>query len=783
MNLTTEAIISPGGCAISTRSNLENPQYSLTDPRTYSLLSEGGGSSDTGLSVNEHKYLSVAAVWQCVNLISGDLAKLPLDLYRINEAGDREKLRKHPAHRLVRRRPNEEQNAFFFWRTAFVHKLIWGNAYIYISRDLRGNAQELLLLLPDRTSPKRTGGVLKYITYVDKQFVPVDASNIIHLRGISLDGVEACAPLRYAREVAAMALAARKFGARFFKQGARAGGLLELPAGMKKEAKDKVEEGFRKSYEGDDNWFKTVVLREGAKFHQLTIAPNEGQFNETRENEVREVARFYNLSPSRLGLSDSVSYNSKSEDNQSYLDSTLSPHMEDQAQEVAFKVLTPQEQEDEYYYEHNTKKLLQMNYLQRHQGYALGIRCGIYSPDECRAAENMPKRPDGLGGLYVLQTNLSISGSTGSADNKGIGLDDDLNADKNDKVRSDDRLDIAIDNVSFYPVQPSTWSIDERRIVWALARQARDKASRATAWDQWIRGNWKSYRDELTALGAENLTNQVIDYLLRELTTAVRSAGPEKLVSTVDAVVRRWEIAAASPITTSKKKGSAMSTVTKQPAAGELRQRHTRGHIPQLVTREDGKSPMIVGYAAVFYREGQPGTEYELWEGYVERIMPGAFDRALSEKHDARGTFNHDRNLVLGRTKSGTARLSIDDIGLRYEIDSNPKDPDHVGVMEKLNRRDVDGSSFGFIERAKLYREVDGVLYVEITDLDLFDFGPVTFPAYEGASSGLRCCSPEQAENAKQAAAEWRASRAQMDPKIRLRMLQLDADHAANDAV
>ena len=84
--------------------------------------------------------------------------------------------------------------------------------------------------------------------------------------------------------------------------------------------------------------------------------------------------------------------------------------------------------------------------------------------------------------------------------------------------------------------------------------------------------------------------------------------------------------------------------------------------------REDGK-PIIAGYGAVFY-DGTPETEYKLWDDMVERIMPGAFDRAISEKHDVRGLFNHDPNHVLGRTKSGTMKLSVDSKGLADEIET-----------------------------------------------------------------------------------------------------------------
>lgn len=163
--------------------------------------------------------------------------------------------------------------------------------------------------------------------------------------------------------------------------------------------------------------------------------------------------------------------------------------------------------------------------------------------------------------------------------------------------------------------------------------------------------------------------------------------------------------------------------------------------------KRGGKS-VIVGYAAVFYRDGQDGTEYKLFPDLVERIMPGAFDAALRED-DVRALFNHDRSQVLGRRRPGdatpTVRLSVDSTGLLYEID--PPDTQYArDLVASLERGDIDGSSFSFdtyvnwgAKRGDItWRETNGLTIREVRALELFDVGPVTFPAYAATSSGLR---------------------------------------------
>lgn len=167
-----------------------------------------------------------------------------------------------------------------------------------------------------------------------------------------------------------------------------------------------------------------------------------------------------------------------------------------------------------------------------------------------------------------------------------------------------------------------------------------------------------------------------------------------------------------------------------------------------LETREEG-SPILRGYGAVFYQRGKPETEFRLGDLFVERIAPGAFDRAIRED-DVRCLYNHDPAMLLGRSTAGTLRLSTDAVGLRYEVDL-PDTNAGRDVAESAQRGDLSGASIIFRATAIMWKEEeDEELPIrEITEVRLFDCGPVPFPAYEGTS----------AEIAKRSLQEWQASR------------------------
>lgn len=148
---------------------------------------------------------------------------------------------------------------------------------------------------------------------------------------------------------------------------------------------------------------------------------------------------------------------------------------------------------------------------------------------------------------------------------------------------------------------------------------------------------------------------------------------------------------------------------------------------------------MLVGYAAVFYRSGDVSTQYELRGDLVERVSPTAFQ---SLEGDVKGTWNHSE--LLGTLENGTLRISVDQRGLRYEIDL-PDTTAGRDVATLVNRGDVRGSSFGFVaKKAPITRE-DGLNVRTLESVTLLDVGPVINPAYKGTTTGMRSENHEDA--------------------------------------
>ncbi len=165
---------------------------------------------------------------------------------------------------------------------------------------------------------------------------------------------------------------------------------------------------------------------------------------------------------------------------------------------------------------------------------------------------------------------------------------------------------------------------------------------------------------------------------------------------------------------------------------------------------EEGESPHLVGHAAVFDQETVIGG----W--FREEIAPGAFKKTLKDKADVRHLFNHDPSQVLARTKSGTLELHEDKTGLAFDAELNMDDPDAVRVVAKVERGDVDQSSFAFLpvrvewEEESVDPDTGAILLPKriIREAKLFDTSTVTYPAYEAAETMLRSAGVEVLEGA-----------------------------------
>jgi len=159
-----------------------------------------------------------------------------------------------------------------------------------------------------------------------------------------------------------------------------------------------------------------------------------------------------------------------------------------------------------------------------------------------------------------------------------------------------------------------------------------------------------------------------------------------------------------------------------------MKEPERRSYPCELRVSERGAEPHIIGHAAVF------NTLSEDLGGFREQIDPGAFNDTLDA--DVRALKNHDPNMILGRTKAGTLTLSVDELGLRYDIQL-PKTTFAADLIESVRRGDISQSSFAFRALDDKWNKHDGQDVRTIVRAELIDVSPVTYPAYNTTDTSV----------------------------------------------
>ena len=371
------------------------------------------GGSSSGKVVTERTAMQMTAVYACVRILSEAVAGLPLNLYRHNNDGGKEKALDHPLYLLLHDEPNPEMSSFVFRETLMTHLLLWGNAYAQIIRNGKGEIVALYPLMPNKMQVNRDdNGQLYYIYQKSQEEVPnskdfyvrLESSDVLHIPGLGFDGLVGYSPIAMAKNAIGLAIATEEYGSKFFANGAAPSGVLEHPGTIKDPSK--VRESWMSQFGGSANSGKIAVLEEGMKYTPISISPEQAQFLETRKFQINEIARIFRVPPHMVGDLDKSSFSNIEQQSLEFVKYTLDPWVVRWEQSIQRTLLTPAEKKS-YFVKFNVEGLLRGDYQSRMTGYATARQNGWMSANEIRELENLDRIPAEEGGdLYLVNGNM-----------------------------------------------------------------------------------------------------------------------------------------------------------------------------------------------------------------------------------------------------------------------------------------------------------------------------------------------------------------------------------------
>jgi len=354
-----------------------------------------GTSNYSGIAVTEQTALGSSAVWACINLISQTVATLPFKHYLKTKDDNRIRL-DSKLDFILNNEPTQDYSGFTFKEIMTAAAVLHGNAYAEISRDANGECNGLWYIPTQNVQPyfdTDTESVWYAIYAGDyrgsKPYMGIPARNMLHILGLSYDGLAGYSPLYLQRETFALHLASQRYGASFFKNGARPAGIIKFPNKLSPEAKDGLRRSWDSFHSGAGNTGRVAILEGGLDFQKLQLDPEEAQFLQTQRYSREEIASIFRVPPSLIGAAD-ASDNIEAVSLQ-FLRS-LQPWLCRWEQEISRKLIYNMAE----YVEVDTKTVLRTDIKTRYESMAIGRQWGWLSAGDCRRLENLNSDVPGM---------------------------------------------------------------------------------------------------------------------------------------------------------------------------------------------------------------------------------------------------------------------------------------------------------------------------------------------------------------------------------------------------
>jgi HK97 family phage portal protein len=377
----------------------------LEDPRVSEWLRGRGYESEAGAPVTPHSALKVATAYRCSAIICGAMATLPMDIKR-RVGKNRVDAEDAVIWSVLKTKPNPWQTPSEFKRLMQMMVLTRGNGYALIVRGAVGKIKWLIPLTGAMQVRQNSDFTLTYTyTRPDGGQVTIAQEDILHLRGMSLDGINGLSVLGFARETLGISIQSEKRLAKMYKNGTSVGTVLSTDGEMDDPDKDRLKANLDE-YRGAENAHKTLILEGGLKWEKVDLSNEDMQFIENREITATEICMFFGVPPFMVGLTTKqTSWGAGIEQmGIGFVAYTLQDWFT-MWQDAIKRDLQPAD-DPNLYVRINPAGLMRADIKTRVLSYAVGRQWGWWSADDVREMEDENPLPDGIGQTYLQAVNM-----------------------------------------------------------------------------------------------------------------------------------------------------------------------------------------------------------------------------------------------------------------------------------------------------------------------------------------------------------------------------------------
>lgn len=365
----------------------------------------GARMSDTGEAISDHAAMCESTVFACVKVIAETLGSMPFKVYERTPSG-KNPAETHPLYYILHDAPNPEMTAMQWREVMAAHVCYRGRAYSEIVRDENGNVSALWPLHPDFVTLKRdkkSKQLFYSIRNPDGTTAILPYADVLPILHFGPDRFHPLSPIAAANNNIALSLAAEKYAARYFKNDANPGGILEHPGSLSDAAYARLEKSVEKKTRGLDNKHRMMILEEGMKWNKLQLSPEDSQLLETRKATVPQIARYFRMPLHKIQDLDRSTNNNIEHQGIEFVTDTMTPWCCRFEQPINMMLFPKGGQ---FFAEYLTDGLLRGDIKTRYEAYAIGRQWGWLSANDIRRKENMNDLPAEQGNQYLVPLNM-----------------------------------------------------------------------------------------------------------------------------------------------------------------------------------------------------------------------------------------------------------------------------------------------------------------------------------------------------------------------------------------
>jgi len=349
--------------------------------------------------------LTVPPVKAAIETIANSAACLDLHLV---ERDDAAKDVDHPALNLLRGQVNEWTSSFQLIRDLLIEAMLRDQGGLAWVNRIADKPVEIIHYRP---------GVITYQEEESRELLyrlsgrPVLASDVIHVRAPF-----GKAPVTLARRAILAAAAMETHAQKLWSNGARPGGVLEVPQNVGDDAVKRIKAGWAAAHEGTSNTGRTAILWAGTKYSQTALNSTDAQYIENRRYQMEEIARAFNMSPVMLGDLTKSSYANAWQKNREFLGITLAPWL--RLVEAAFnRALLTDEERARLTFQFDIDDLSRVDLQQRATAISSLVSSRVLNPNEARTWLDAGLAPyDGGNEFANPHTGASQAGANDNQD-------------------------------------------------------------------------------------------------------------------------------------------------------------------------------------------------------------------------------------------------------------------------------------------------------------------------------------------------------------------------------